>query len=467
MAIFERLKTAWPAGLVGGLFAVLAAVPSVKDGIAVFTCDGLDVFDVAVAARPTMCATNPPSGAELTWILPAIVFITVVGAISVFIFRRPQSNESSDGLSTQDIQEQIEVLRTRRDAGHISDANAERLARLEDAFEARTLEALERAVGIDESSDEQKADTSDARRAAVKDAIEDGDTNEREAMARIASGDIQGGLNLLESEADTATIEAIEMWRRVGLLADGIDTTRALNAFAKAVALGSDDVWDSIYLCRLQTRAGDLKAAKVTFKKAFGALPESKRRDRSVLQHELGNILKAEGDFVGARRSYNASLETRKALATRDPTNPEWQYDMSVSHKNIGDILREQNDLAGARRSYELALEIGEVLTVSDPANPEWQRDVSTSHIKIGDILKDENDLAGARRSYDASLEILKSLAANDPANSDWQRSLSVSHHKIGDILEAQSDIAGALRSYEKCFEIIESLAARDPANAV
>ena len=384
--MFEQLKTAGPVLALGALAAFFAKLADLKVGVAVGICDVYKFLEIEKANSPAMCAKSPLTGAELTWLVPGFAFVIVCAVAYVIFNKGTEHNGATDSLSVQEIQAQIEVLRARRDAGQSSDANAERLERLEDAFEARTFEALERAVGIDAPINDQTADTSDARREAVKDAIEDGDTNEREAMARIADGDVQGGLNLLESEAEKATTEALEMWRRVGRLADGIDTARALNAFARAVALGSDDVWDFIYLGRLQTRAGDLKAAKVTFEKAFKVLPEGELRDQSVLYNELGNILRAEGDLAGGRRSYEASLEIRETLTARDLTNAAWQRDVSVSHSKIGDLLTAEGDLAGARRSYEVGFEIAEALAARDPANAEWQRDVVVSLWRLADM---------------------------------------------------------------------------------
>lgn len=447
----------------GGAF--FAALSDLKVGIAVGICDSYKFFDVDLADSPAMCAKSPLTGAELTWVVPGFAFVLVC-ALAYFIFRpKPGNNEEPDNHSAQAIQEQIEVLRTQRDAGQLSDENAERLDRLEDVIATRAIEALESAHGIDVPTDRQTEDTSNARREAVKEAIEDGDTDEREAMALIADGDIQGGLSLLESEANVASTEALEMWRRIGRIADGIDTTRALNAFTKVAALGSDDIWDSIYFGRLQVRAGDLMAAKATIENAFEALPEKERRDRSVLHHDLGNILLTLGDLAGARQSYEAGLEIAEALAASDPTNAAWQRDLSISHNKIGDVFRLEGNLEGARESYEVALNIREALAASDPANVEWQRNLCVSHNKIGDVLLSGGKVKGARESYEAALEISEALAASDPANVEWQRDLSVSHNKIGGVFRSEGNLEGARKSYEADLKIAEALAASDPTN--
>ena len=81
------------------------------------------------------------------------------------------------------------------------------------------------------------------------------------ALDRIADGDVSGGLDDLAALADAAAAD----WRRIGELAYGADTRRALAAYQKVADLGAATVWDSIFLGRLYERAGNTaKALAVT-----------------------------------------------------------------------------------------------------------------------------------------------------------------------------------------------------------
>ncbi|MDP6831786.1 MAG: tetratricopeptide repeat protein, partial [Alphaproteobacteria bacterium] len=328
----------------------------------------------------------------------------------------------------------LEYLKAREDK--LDDQRRAQLRRLEKSFEERAFDKLMKAAGLKEAPVDKKAELD--TRKAVKEAIEEGAAEERRAVALIAEGKYHEGLQLLSERALAATQENAAQWRRIGRLAYGVDTSRALDAYEKAYALEKTVTWDAVYLSRLHMRAGAVAKAHRTIADALGRIPAAEERDRSVLLDELGNVLRDQGDLAGAAKSYRAGLEIRKRLAGRDPDNAGGQHDLSVSHDRIGDVLWAQGDLSGAAKSYRASLEIRKRLAGQDPENTSWQRDLSVSHDSIGDVLRAQGDLSGAAKNYRAGLEIAERLAARDPENTGWQRDLSVSHERIGDVHRAR-----------------------------
>lgn len=49
------------------------------------------------------------------------------------------------------------------------------------------------------------------------------------------------------------------------------------------------------------------------------------QRDLSISDEEIGNVVLAQGDLVGALAAYRDSLAIAKALAQKDPSNTQWQ----------------------------------------------------------------------------------------------------------------------------------------------
>ena len=358
--------------------------------------------------------------------------------------------------------EQLEFLRARFD--QLTPEKRALLRRLEAKFEERTFQALMEAMGVSALPEDERAveDT----REAVRETTEQGDPEERRALELIADGDLEGGLSRLVELADVATGETAARWRRIGRLAYGVDTARALAAYEKVVALGGGDPWDAVYLGRLHARAGNLAAARRIVEETLAALPPHLERDRAALLDVLGDLFMRMGDLPQALKSHQAALAIAERLAASDLKNAEWQRNLSVSHNKVGDVQRVQGDLAGALASYRASMEIREGLAASDPKNAQWQRDLSVSHNRIGNIQRVQGDLAGALKSYRALMAIAERLAASDPKNTEWQRDLSVSHNKIGNIQRVQGDLAGALKSYQADLMIAERLAASDPKNA-
>ena len=313
----------------------------------------------------------------------------------------------------------LEYLKARED--QLSPGRLAQLRRLEAHFEERAFAVLMEAAGLEEAPGKEQA-PADAQaeadaREAVRETIEQGDVEERRALALIADGDVDGGLQLLSDLASASAIENAAQWRRIGRLAYAVDTARALDAYEKVIALDRSDPWDAIYLGRLYQRAGALDAARRTYADALARLPGTEKRDHAVLLHGIGDVLVAQGDLAGALESYRASMAIRERLAKADPDNAGWQRDLSVSHSKNGDVLVAQGDLAGALESYRASMAIAERLAKADPNNASWQRDLAWSHWRLAQYADQP------RVHWREVVRILKDLEADGrlaPTDRQW-----------------------------------------------
>ncbi len=321
----------------------------------------------------------------------------------------------------------LEYLKTRED--QLSPERLEQLRRLEAYFEDRAFQVLMKAAGLEEAPADPQAEA-DAREA-VRETVEEGDPEERRALAMIADGDLDGGLRLLSDLASASAIENAAQWRRIGRLAYAVDTVRARDAYEKTVALDQSDPWDAIYLGRLHQRAGALAAAQRTYASALARLPETEERDRGVLLNDIGDVLVAQGDLSGALESYRASMAIRERLAKADPNNAGWQRDLSVSHNKIGDVLVALGDLSGALESYRASMAIAERLAKADPNNAGWQRDLSVSYERIGDLEERRGDIVAAIAAYERSLPIAQSLANRFPGHPQFQSDVAITNRRL------------------------------------
>ncbi len=155
----------------------------------------------------------------------------------------------------------LQYLKARED--QLSPERLEQLRRLEVYFEERAFAVLMEAAKLEEAPVDAQAEA-DAREA-VRETVEEGDAEERRALAMIAEGDLGGGLRLLSDLASASVIDIAAQWRRIGRLAYAVDTAQALGAYEKVIALDRSDPWDAIYLGRLYQRAGALAEAHRTY----------------------------------------------------------------------------------------------------------------------------------------------------------------------------------------------------------
>ena len=112
-------------------------------------------------------------------------------------------------------------------------------------------------------------------------------------------------------------------------------------------------------------------------------------------------------------KSFAPRQKSWERLVALNP-NVTWKRDLSLSEDKIGDVLLVQGDPAAAGEIYRAALTLREQLADADPANAEWQRNISVSHNKIGDALKVNGDLKGSLESYLAAYAIAQTLVRND-----------------------------------------------------
>ena len=55
------------------------------------------------------------------------------------------------------------------------------------------------------------------------------------------------------------------------------------------------------------------------------------KRDLSLSDDKIGDVLFAQGKLPGAREYFRAALALRKSIATADPTSREWERNISVT----------------------------------------------------------------------------------------------------------------------------------------
>ena len=299
-----------------------------------------------------------------------------------------------------------------------------------------------------------------AIRARASTAIDKGDFD----AARAALNDGRERARAMREEADRTEAGFVADEARVYRLQLNYDSACA--KFAEAARLDPDNVWLWIELGDLWIIRGSLAEAAKAFTFARDAAARNGAdRDLSVSHNRIGEVQRAQGDLVGALKSYRDGLAIRDRLAQSDPGNTQWQRDLSVSCNKVGEVQVARGDLAGALKSFRENLAIRDLLATSDPGNAGWQRDLSVSYEKIGDAQVAQGDLAGALTSYRDGLAIADRLAKTDLANAGWQNDLAVSHEKIGDEQVAQGDLDGALSSFRDGLAIADRLAKSDRGN--
>jgi tetratricopeptide (TPR) repeat protein len=155
--------------------------------------------------------------------------------------------------------------------------------------------------------------------------------------------------------------------------------------------------------------------------------------DRGNAARALNNIavvLMEQGDMVGARKNYEASLETVRRIGDKKSEG--------MALNNLAGVLRFQADLAGSRRMLEQAMlvfqEIGD------------RRGVAGAMDNIGIVLVDEGELKTARKKYEESLIIAREMG---------NKSLTAyALYLLGEVDVYEGRLSAARKNYDQALAI-------------
>ncbi|CAF4379756.1 unnamed protein product [Rotaria sp. Silwood2] len=159
-------------------------------------------------------------------------------------------------------------------------------------------------------------------------------------------------------------------------------------------------------------------------------------KQRSVYNHQIGNVYYNMGEYSKALSSYERSLEIRKIALP--PNHPN----LASSYNNIGNVYGKMREYSKALSSYEQSLEIQKI------ALPPNHPDFAQSYNNIGLVYSNMGKYSEALSSYERSLEIRKiALPPNHP-------NFALPYNNIGNVYYNMGEYSKALSSYERSLEI-------------
>jgi tetratricopeptide (TPR) repeat protein len=184
--------------------------------------------------------------------------------------------------------------------------------------------------------------------------------------------------------------------------------------------LGATPSYESCYvlgrLGRCYSSTGQAERAAATYRLALevaGLLEQSNsvKRQKGNLQADLGDVLRAIGDYDRARESYEASLSIDKELSDRRGE--------AVTQGQLGTLALVQNNLTEAAQRYQEALQIFQQL--NEPASE------ATVWHQLGIMFQRSRQWEAAEQTYRQSAQITESQGNLTGAAGTWNNLAMVS----------------------------------------
>lgn len=136
---------------------------------------------------------------------------------------------------------------------------------------------------------------------------------------------------------------------------------------------------------------------------------------------------------------------------------------LSLVDINIGDLLKSQGDLPKAVESYRESLAIAEQLASVNADVLAFEDNLATAHDKVAEALVAQSKLPDALESYRAALAVRDRLANAKPEHAESQMKLAAALNNVGDVLKEQGKVAEALETYRAALAKVDPIATASP----
>ena len=274
------------------------------------------------------------------------------------------------------------------------------------------------------------------------------------ADALYDAGKYDGGIGLAEpalAQAQAAGLDVVEARALflLGLLRERggfyVEAQAELErAYFLALRHGEDELATEVS-CQLvfvigarQARHAEGLAWEYHSRALLARLPESEhvRNIRASLDNNVGVVLKASGDFAGARESYTRSLTLARARGDG--------YSMAKIFQNLALVSRSLGENEGARR------EIAEALGFAEQALGSGHPELILVFNTAGLIANDSGDVEGARGYYERAVAIGgEALGREHPVLAHPLNNLGALCIDAGDYPAARGYLERAIALYE------------------
>jgi tetratricopeptide (TPR) repeat protein len=305
--------------------------------------------------------------------------------------------------------------------------------------------------------------------------------SEREAIAQSARAERNFAaaketvdsvvLDLAQSLPDVAGLQ-LDTTRRILGRAENAVSKLAARTDQNSQIVSSQAAMYSLF-GDTHSRAGNLPLAADYLRKAVDIWRQLAASERDVWVRfnlastldKLGYLLRANGDYAGALKTYQEQLEILRAAVAQEPDVAQWRFGMTVALEGVGTVLTIQRDLDGALSAFREALDISRNLIAIEPDNTDWAAALSASLLSVGRALVEQNRFADALTVFREADDLHRKLTASNPDSTQWRRRSAWSRAAIGKALVAERNFSDAMVAYREALGLMQSLADKDPEN--
>lgn len=227
----------------------------------------------------------------------------------------------------------------------------------------------------------------------------------------------------------------------------------------------------AILYTRGQPSVGDLASALTAFaalKKESEAFIAANPANADVAKvyvpvlSQLVDLQRVIGKLDDALATARVSLALAAQKVKTAPDDPRWRRQLTVTQRQIGDILVEQGHAADGLAQIREALAVREDIAARDKANERAARDVAIGHSAVADALLATRDYAGAEHEFNLALAMFEAQAKTNASAKGPVLELQIALANVQHMQHRGAQAVAALRQVKQTVEEMGAKAAGD-----
>ena len=210
------------------------------------------------------------------------------------------------------------------------------------------------------------------------------------------------------------------------------------------------------YLDRLADEARDDVALKRELADAY----------RRMGQVQGGGAGANLGDTTGARASFEKALAIRKALAARQPVDPQDAVALALLEVDMAGLHRAMGELAAAEQSLRSAAARLESLQAAGTLAAAQRGRLAATYQRLAEAEQFQGKRDAALRSSRRAVEEAEAAAGSGPADAAMRPILAGAYHQLAVALAQQGATAEAVDRSRQARALLETALREDPLDA-
>jgi tetratricopeptide (TPR) repeat protein len=219
---------------------------------------------------------------------------------------------------------------------------------------------------------------------------------------------------------------------------------------------------------------GDLGSAEKLYREAMAGTGEAVRRGpndpQRIYDHAqnifwIGELARNQGQPRQAETAYREYKRLTDQLVALEPDNLKWRMEVLYGEENIGIVLSNQRRFAEAARQFAGALTPMASLASLDPDNSEYQYELGNMLAWAADSERDLGHIDAAIALRQRQLALLDRLIAADPGNADFRRQQIPAHQGLGLLLAWRGDLQKGIQQLRQAVDEADRLIPIEPDN--